>query len=1554
LRRRQSRPQRSCESGSIASPEHRSIRRRPVFAQVAVRKHDVLMTNSAQRQPDPRVQVTGLLVAMLGFFVACGWFVDSSFLKSLRPEFVSMKINTALGFIFIGLALAIRGCHSTRTAVRNFKLTLIFLTILLGAAALCEYIADADFGIDQIFVSDVANGFDSAPPGRMSFLTALSFILSGLGLLDERLRLSRRFGENMLLMVLLLAFSGAIGYVFGFASWRGLYTHVGMALHTAFAFMAVAVAGLVSRRHRDIVDLLAADRVASRLGRRILPIAVITPVVFGLLRVGVTDSGFYDGTFGVWLTSIATVGLFVSTTIWSLKSIDANERQRSAVEARFHGFIESAPDSIVIVNAEGRIELVNGQTERLFGYQRNELVGELIEVLVPERHRAQHSGHRNSYFAAPRQRAMGRGLELFGLRKDGSEFPIDISLSPLEIETGTVVTAAIRDVSERKKAEVALQLHADVARNAPFGLTVWRLDVLEDACSLRLMAANPAIDKLLGIDLSKRVGQRLVDIFPEIAGTPLLEQYADVVRSGQARDFEETRRHISPSSTQICSIRAFPLPEQAIGFSFQDVTERRHAEVSLARKNQELEAASRIDRIGARVMVAFSRQDDGSSPTTEVLRILAEEAGYRPMSLYEFDEWEGAFTFSSGLNVAAQNKRARFRMGEGLVGEAASLRKSIFIDGSVEQSFQLDTGVGRLQAATIFALPLVHREKVLGVITGASHLIITERERSWLEQVASQVAIGLHSLRQFAELKDLSAQLNERSRRIEAQNRQVAEASRLKSEFLASMSHELRTPLNAIIGFSEVLRDGLVGELSAGQLDYTNEISRAGHHLLSLINDILDLSKVEAGKMELDLESIALRPLFENALKIVRERASINQISLSYEVDPQLESIAADGRKLRQIIYNLLSNAVKFTPNRGSVCLRAKLEDGSVLFSVEDSGIGISEEDQKRLFRSFEQLDGGLARKFEGTGLGLAMVKSLVELHHGHVGVESKVGVGSRFWFRVPLNQTQLQPIEQQLGAGSTEQRVPLAATSILLVDRTDESFEVAQKWLSKEGLVHQRARTLEQAFEVVQKQVIGAVVIAANQWSDAAIWSFMQSVRSTPKCASMPIVVSNYAVVLDDPRQRQVPMIFQKPVVWTDFYSTLHSLGLGGPRGGALKPVLVCDDDTHAREVTAKRLEEIGVDATTCSDGQEVLALALEKEFSAIIFDVALPDMSALELITRLRSHAKTVDLPILVVSAKDLDARRQESLLAAIAASPTKEAWEERSFLQSVREALRHRGESAANSHTPVLLAPPSDAREEGSSERSRKHVLIVGDHPDECDLLRLYLEDAGYRAKTASASQTTLASIARDPPDLIAIDLTIPELNALSFLSQNVHEVMGIPILVVSEIQDPESALAIGAQVVLPKPIRRHDFLDMVRRLLGDAQQVRPYVLIVDDDPKSVKIVASYFATEAVELDRAYGGREALDAIAVRVPDLLILDLMMPEISGFEVLAEVRANPRTKDLAVVVLTAKTLSAADRASLSQSTQVILEKARTSRGELLAQARMLLAVPMQRNALGA
>jgi signal transduction histidine kinase len=290
----------------------------------------------------------------------------------------------------------------------------------------------------------------------------------------------------------------------------------------------------------------------------------------------------------------------------------------------------------------------------------------------------------------------------------------------------------------------------------------------------------------------------------------------------------------------------------------------------------------------------------------------------------------------------------------------------------------------------------------LGLVLSWSLIDPIQRTETRLSQIAAGDFSGRLDVQNRDELGSLATNVNRMNDELRRLYGELETASKHKSEFLANMSHELRTPLNAIIGFSQVLRQQLFGEVNEKQAEYLDDILSSGNHLLSLINDVLDLSKVEAGQVELEIDDFSLREALERGLVMVRERASKNSLRLSLELAPDVDIVRGDERRLQQVVFNLLSNAVKFTPAGGSVAVATARLDGEVKVSVTDTGPGIAPDDRERIFEEFQQTDVGVGQR-EGTGLGLALSKSLVELHGGRIWVESEAGRGSRFVFTMPL-----------------------------------------------------------------------------------------------------------------------------------------------------------------------------------------------------------------------------------------------------------------------------------------------------------------------------------------------------------------------------------------------------------------------------------------------------------------------------------------------------------------------------------------------------------------------
>jgi signal transduction histidine kinase len=353
----------------------------------------------------------------------------------------------------------------------------------------------------------------------------------------------------------------------------------------------------------------------------------------------------------------------------------------------------------------------------------------------------------------------------------------------------------------------------------------------------------------------------------------------------------------------------------------------------------------------------------------------------------------------AAFGVSAMPSVRRLTRGH-LVGRAVIDRKTIHVRDLRQALAEYpESTAAQYGVQSALAVPLLRDGVALGVIRISRTEIrpFSGKQIALLQTFADQAVIAIENVRLFKELEASNREIAEKSRQVEV-------ASQHKSEFLANMSHELRTPLNAVIGFSEVLTDRMFGELNEKQEEYLKDIYSSGTHLLSLINDILDLSKIEAGRMELELTDFHLPTALDNALMLVRERAGRRSIALQMSVDERLGQIRADERKIRQVVLNLLSNAIKFTPEGGRIEVAAVSKDESAEVSVSDTGVGIAPEDQQAVFEEFRQV-GAAEKKVEGTGLGLTLCRKFIELHGGRIWVTSQVGVGSTFTFTIPAGR---------------------------------------------------------------------------------------------------------------------------------------------------------------------------------------------------------------------------------------------------------------------------------------------------------------------------------------------------------------------------------------------------------------------------------------------------------------------------------------------------------------------------------------------------------------------
>ena len=547
----------------------------------------------------------------------------------------------------------------------------------------------------------------------------------------------------------------------------------------------------------------------------------------------------------------------------------------------------------------------------------------------------------------------------------------------------------------------------------------------------------------------------------------------------------------------------------------------------------------------------------------------------------------------------------------------------------------------------------------------------------------------------FAAARDITER-KRIDRTLQEKNLELEHASRMKSEFLATMSHELRTPLNAIIGFSEALKDGLMGPLPANQQEYIGDIFTSGQHLLSLINDILDLSKVEAGMMALELETGDLKRLLLSSLTIVREKAAAQRIELKLEIAPDLGTMQLDMRKTKQIVYNLLSNSVKFSAKGGQVTLRARKvprhcvgtlpglwpthtfaladneHDQFLEISVTDGGIGISQANMFKLFQPFSQIDSSLARKFEGTGLGLVMVRQLTELHGGTVAVASAEGEGACFAAWLPLRLA--APSDFAASSNDFDMKDEFSARVALVVEDDDHSADLVRLLLEAEGFSVVRAASAEAALTIAPQQVLSLITLDIRLPGMNG-WDFLAQIRESDALAHVPVVIISGTDDNNLGLRRGAAAVLQKPIGRAQLKASLASLGLQALKENT-RTVLIVDDDPKAVEVIAAFLPSPAYAVVRAYSGIDAIALAEKLLPDLILLDLMMPDVNGFDVVEALQGNTETASIPIVVVTAKQVTEQDRASLNSSpanVVQIVEKAGFNRVGFITEVRRALQ-----------------------------------------------------------------------------------------------------------------------------------------------------------------------------------------------------------------------------------------------------------------------------------------
>ena len=768
--------------------------------------------------------------------------------------------------------------------------------------------------------------------------------------------------------------------------------------------------------------------------------------------------------------------LINSTDIHDLKTAqqELQELNRTLEEkvaqrtAEVQDLYENAPTGYHSINAEGKFVMVNQTELNWLGYTREEMIGHTISDFVTE---ATHNVFREN-FPIIAQRGWLNDVEFDFVRKDGSALPVSLSATAIYDEAGNFIMtrSTIFDNTERKKAENELK------RNVNFTsalLNAVPTPVFYKDKDGRYLGCNRSFVEVMGKTSDEIHGKFSHEIW-DISQSDIYRQKDLELMQGNERQVYE-----SVITDQKGTVR----PVIFVKDTFYD------------------EDGNVAGLVGAFIDISERKQAE--------LAIRESEETYR--ALFENSN-DGIFLMSSTGEELRANQRALDMLGY-------TLEEYLTLGRINQNPFALETEQRKDADDKLAALlrgeniPLYERV----FTTKDGHKVPVEINFSPVCDVNGNIVMIQSVVRDITQRKAAEEELRKSRDQLSAANIALQKASQTKNEFLANMSHELRTPLNGILGMSEILLEEIRGPLNERQNNMVSIIESSGQHLLSLINDILDLSKIEAGKFDLHLEDVSIMSVCQTSLTFIKEPAAKKNIRVEFEIDPHVHAVYADIRRLKQILINLLSNAVKFTMPKGQVILKVTPDIGNhmINFSVIDNGIGISVDDQKRLFTPFSQVDSSLTREYEGTGLGLALVAELVTLHGGSVKLESEVGKGSTFvvsipWRAAPSREDPINldgySVEQTTPIQALEQKEPKSKGTILLAEDMETNIMVITDYLESLGFTIIIASTGREAIEHAEEHNPDLILMDI-QMPVMDGFEATRRLRANPRFANVPII---------------------------------------------------------------------------------------------------------------------------------------------------------------------------------------------------------------------------------------------------------------------------------------------------------------------------------------------------------------------------------------------------------------------------------------------------------------
>ncbi|HET9976042.1 MAG TPA: PAS domain S-box protein [Burkholderiaceae bacterium] len=840
----------------------------------------------------------------------------------------------------------------------------------------------------------------------------------------------------------------------------------------------------------------------------------------------------------------------------------------------------------IATDAEGRVTRMNPVAERVTGWSAAEAVGRSLGDVFDDVGRPGDPRALN-----PVDRVIERGItgeasqRIVCIGRDGTHTPVQLHAEVVRREDGSVRGLALvfRDETRLSQAESDVQRLAAVVESSSDAIIVKTLEG-------RITNWNAAAERMFGYSAQEAIGRSVQMLIPEERIDEEMRIIANLSRGEVVAPFRTVRLAKDGRRIEV-SVQISPIRDAAgrvIGGakSARDLTHQRQIEAALRRSEARMRFALESAAIGDWEIDLDSGE------------------------MHRSRRHDQCFGFAQPLPTWTRDQML----------EAVHPDDREAVNSSLEQSIAQRT--------------TWHAE---------FRVLWPDRSLHWLRMDGQVVPDGTMVERMVGIVTDVTAlrtaeQVREQARRLETENQRVLAMSRMKGQFLANMSHELRTPLNAVIGFADLLAAGMVPAGSPKHGEYIGHIAQSGRHLLRVINDVLDLSKIEAGKLEFQPLELTLPDVVDEVVATLGMQAAAQQLRIVSSIAPDVRRLRLDPHRLKQVLFNFLSNAVKFTPPGGRIDVRA-VGEGPAHWRLEviDTGPGIAAEDIPRLFVEFQQLDGGYGKRHQGTGLGLALTRSLVEAQGGRVGVYSAPGAGSTFYAVLPRDAS----------------AAPDAAAPRVLVATHDHPLrDHLARAMALRGLPHDAVGSAAEVIRLARVRHYDALTIDLAL-PDGQGLSVVAELRQHGGAGEHPVRALAMSAPLGGGVAYGVTNVLPKPLTTDTLgraWATLTARTQGEQR------VLVVDDDPMARDLMQAALDALGIASVTVEGGAQALARIDEVQPTAVVLDLMMPDVDGFQVLHALRRQARWRELPVFVWTAMTLDAHEQQQLAASVQAIVSK----------------------------------------------------------------------------------------------------------------------------------------------------------------------------------------------------------------------------------------------------------------------------------------------------------